>query len=301
MCNTFIISFFFCSRQQKQQEQVISAKTSRMEQAIMTRTPTPQQESHGCHLLGVPSSCFSPKALQPSSTNTIEECFTPSPVTQTVQPIQVASPHVTSPGAYGKSSVPKPSVARVVSHSASIKSRLASSPSRPEGAHAASPNITSVESTLPTPIAKPGTVRAASPCTPVKSTSQSQLSKPAVTEVDSCRACVTSKLKSPVGKPETAGAASPCASVKSTLSLDVDSVTEFLQHRVVAPTVANGGSSNQAIHTLVSAVPPKAAHQADDQVQNGAEEMEAKKPFSRLIETVSLPDCSSQPELMLIL
>uniref|UniRef100_A0A0E0DA95 Uncharacterized protein n=1 Tax=Oryza meridionalis TaxID=40149 RepID=A0A0E0DA95_9ORYZ len=282
------------SRQQKQQEQVISAKTSRMEQAIMTRTPTPQQESHGCHLLGVPSSCFSPKALQPSSTNTIEECFTPSPVTQTVQPIQVTSPHVTSPGAYGKSSVPKPSVARVVSHSASIKSRLASSPSRPEGAHAASPNITSVESTLPTPIAKPGTVRAASPCTPVKSTSQSQLSKPAVTEVDSCRACVTSKLKSPVGKPETAGAASPCASVKSTVSLDVDSVTEFLQHRVVAPTVANGCSSNQAIHTLVSAVPPKAAHQADDQVQNGAEEMEAKKPFSRLIETL----LSSSPEAL---
>ncbi|KAB8094746.1 hypothetical protein EE612_022039 [Oryza sativa] len=287
---------FTCdARQQKQQEQVISAKTSRMEQAIMTRTPTPQQESHGCHLLGVPSSCFSPKALQPSSTNTIEECFTPSPVTQTVQPIQVASPHVTSPSAYGKSSVPKPSVARVVSHSASIKSRLASSPSRPEGAHAASPNITSVESTLPTPIAKPGTVRAASPCTPVKSTSQSQLSKPAVTEVDSCRACVTSKLKSPVGKPETAGAASPCASVKSTVSLDVDSVTEFLQHRVVAPTVANGGSSNQAIHTLVSAAPPKAAHQADDQVQNGAEEMEAKKPFSRLIETL----LSSSPEALL--
>ncbi|XP_052153478.1 mediator of RNA polymerase II transcription subunit 15a-like [Oryza glaberrima] len=281
------------SRQQKQQEQVTNAKTSRMEQTIMTRTPTPQQESHGCHLLGVPSPCFSPEALQPSSTNTVEECFTPFPVTKTVQPVKVASPHVASLSASVKSSVPKPGVARVVSPSASEKSRLASSPSRPEGAHAASPSSTSVESTLPTPIAKPGTVRAASPCTPVKSTSQSPVTKPGVAEVDSRRACVTSKLKSPVGKPETTGAASPCASVKSKVSLDVDSVTEFLQHRVVAPAAANG-SSNQAIPSLVSAAPPKAAHQAEDQVHDEAEKIEAKRPISRLIETL----LSSSPEAL---
>uniref|UniRef100_A0A0E0KMC8 Uncharacterized protein n=1 Tax=Oryza punctata TaxID=4537 RepID=A0A0E0KMC8_ORYPU len=269
------------SRQQKYQEQVTNAKTSRMEQAIMTRTPTPQQESHGCHLLGVPSPCFLPEALQPSSTNI-------------VQPVQVASPHVTSPSASVKSSVANPGVARVVSPSASVKSRLASPPSRLEGgAHAASPSSTSVESTLPTPIAKPGTVQAASPCTPVKSTSQSQLTKPGVAEVDSHRACVTSKLKSPVGKQQTAGASSPCASVKSTVALDVDSVTEFLMLGNVAPAAANG-SSNQAIPTLVSAAPPTAAHPAEDQVHNGAEKIEAKKPISCLIETL----LSSSPEAL---
>ncbi|KAF0891583.1 hypothetical protein E2562_010574, partial [Oryza meyeriana var. granulata] len=274
------------SRQQKQQEQLTDAKISKMEQAIITRTPTAQQENHGYHLLGVPSPCFSPGAVQPLSTNTLEECFTPSPVTKPGV-VKVVSPHVTSPSASVKSSVAKPAVVRAVSPCASVKSRLASPTGRPEAAHVASPS-TSVESTLPSP-----TVHAASPCAPVKSTSQSPLAKPGSVQVDSPRASVTAKLQSPVGKPQTAQAASPCASVKSKVSLDVDSVTEFLLHGIVAPAAENG--SNQATPTqpLVSASPLKAAHQAEDQVCNGDERMESKKPISRLIQVLS-----SSPEVL---
>uniref|UniRef100_A0A0D9W1X8 Uncharacterized protein n=1 Tax=Leersia perrieri TaxID=77586 RepID=A0A0D9W1X8_9ORYZ len=257
------------SRQQKQQEQLMDAKTSKMEQAIITRTPTAHQENNGYYLLGLSSPCFSPGDMQPLSATTLKECFTPSPLTKPRGAVQVASPHVTASSALVKSSIAKPGIVQVVSPCTSVKSRLSSPTGRSEVARVASPstsdkstlpsisNPRTVQAALPCPIAKPGTAQAALPCAPVKSTSQSPLARPGAVRVDSPRASVTLNLRSTVDMPQTAQAASPCASVNSMVSLDTD-------------------------------------HQAEDQVPHGPEIVDSKNPISRLVQLVR----SSSPEVL---